>query len=106
MLYFHAMLKKYDISTNTDVLPKCPKIGITVGSLLKFLAKTFQAVRNCTLLVDLPGFESPSMVTGDQYRPDLLLTTSDKRLYIIELTVGHKSNLANNVTTRKPNIKN
>ena len=35
MLYFHAMLKKYDISTNMDVLPKCPKIGISVGSLLK-----------------------------------------------------------------------
>ena len=26
--------KKYDIFINADVLPKCPKIGWTVGSLL------------------------------------------------------------------------
>ena len=74
-------------------------------SILKVLAKTFQAVRNCTLLVDLPGFESPSTVTGDEYRPDLLLTTSDKRLYIIELTVGHESNLAKNVNRKKAKYK-
>ena len=35
MLYFHVMMKKYDVCINADVLPKCPKIGITVGSLLK-----------------------------------------------------------------------
>ena len=36
MVYFHVMLKnKYDISINMDVLLKYPKIGITVGSLLK-----------------------------------------------------------------------
>ena len=34
MLYFHVMLKKYDMCINADVLPKYPKIGITVGSLL------------------------------------------------------------------------
>ena len=74
-------------------------------SILKVLAKTFQAFRNCTLLVDLPGFESPSTVTGDEYRPDLLLATSDKRLYIIELTVGHESNLAKNVNRKKAKYK-
>ena len=29
--------KKYDICINADVLPKYPKIGITVGSLLKLI---------------------------------------------------------------------
>ena len=36
MLYFDVMLKKYDICINADVLPKYPKISITVGSLLKY----------------------------------------------------------------------
>ena len=34
MLYFYVKLKKYDIRINANILPKCPKIGITVGSLL------------------------------------------------------------------------
>ena len=74
-------------------------------SILKFLARTFQAVSNCKLLVDLPGFESPSIITGDDYRPDLLITTSDKRLYIVELTVGYESNLENNVNRKKTKYK-
>ena len=35
MLYFYVKLKKYNICINADVLSKCPKIGITVGSFLK-----------------------------------------------------------------------
>ena len=73
-------------------------------SILKFLARTFQAVSNCKLLVDLPGFESPSIITGDDYRPDFLLTTLDKWLYIVELsqlTVGYESDLENNVNRKK-----
>ena len=66
-----------------------------------FLARTFQAVSNCKLLVDLPGFESPSIITGDDYRPDLLITTSEKQLYIVELTVAYESNLENNVNRKK-----
>ena len=56
------------------------------------------------LQVDLPCFESSSIATGDEYRPDLLLlTTSDKRLYnyIIELTVDYESNPAINANRKK-----
>jgi hypothetical protein len=38
--------------------------------ILKFFAKTFQSLNECKLLVDLPGFESPSIITGDEYRPE------------------------------------
>ena len=53
MLYFHVMLKKYDICINADVLPKCPKIGITVGSLLKVLTHgaIFLATSSAILLI-------------------------------------------------------
>ena len=46
--------------------------------------------------MDLPGYLSPSIITGDSLRPDMLLSTVDNRLYIIELTVGFETNLANN----------
>ena len=70
-------------------------------SVLYFLAKTFQTVNGCKLLVELPGFQSPSTITGEEYRPDLVLTTSDKHLYILELTVGFESNLENNTNRKK-----
>ena len=45
--------------------------------------------------MDLPGYLSPCIITGDSLRPDMLLSTADK-LYIIELIVGFETNLANN----------
>ena len=35
-------------------------------------------------------------MTGDEYRPDILLLTTENTLYVAELTVGHESNLENN----------
>ena len=57
------------------------------------------------LYVDLPGFLNPSIVTGDKYRPDLLLTTKDNCLYILELTVGYETNLQNNIKEQKKHFK-
>ena len=33
------------------------------------------------------------MITGDSLRPDLLLLTDDKILYILELTIGFETNI-------------
>ena len=66
------------------------------NSALRFLAQTFQSVNSSKLYVDLPGYLSPCIITGDSLRPDMLLSTVDNRLYIIELTVGFETNLANN----------
>jgi hypothetical protein len=48
------------------------------------------------LYVDLPGFITPSVITGDQLRPDLLLAIENKVLYVLELTVGFETNLNSN----------
>jgi hypothetical protein len=60
-----------------------------------------QTVSGSCLYVDLPGYKSPSIITGDCYRPDLLLSTSSGCLYIVELTVGYESNLKKNVQCNK-----
>ena len=49
------------------------------------------------MLIDLPDFVSPSVITGGSLRPDLLLNVHNKCLYILELTVGYETNLANNI---------
>ena len=57
------------------------------------------------LYVGLPGFLNPSIVTGDKYLPDLLLTTKDNCLYILELTVGYENNLRNNIKRKQEKYK-
>ena len=73
------------------------------NSALRFLAQTFQSVNSSKLYADLPGYLSPCIITGDSLRPDMLLSTADNRLYIIELTVGFETNLNNN--TRRKELK-
>ena len=50
---------------------------------------------------DVNGFSSPSIITGENYRPDLLFLIQSKCLYIVELTVGFESNLKNNAVRKK-----
>ena len=71
------------------------------NSVLNFLAHTLQTVDGSTLYADLHGFKSPSILTGDTYRPDLLLSCSNGYLYAVELTTGYETNLKNNVKRKK-----
>jgi len=83
-------LSKWGISSNSDC-SFClqPLLHVVAGcqkyldrftwrhdSILNFHTKTLSVLDECKLFVDLPGYESPSFVTGDEYRPDLLLLTS------------------------------
>ena len=68
----------------------------THNSVLLFLANTFSSLNKCTVYADLPSFLSPCLITGDSFRPDLLLLTDNKILYILELTVGFETNIQNN----------
>ena len=65
-------------------------------SALSFIAQTLQSIKPAKLYADLPGYLSPCTITGDSLRPDILLSTADNTLYIIELTVGFETNLDNN----------
>ncbi|CAB3993797.1 Hypothetical predicted protein, partial [Paramuricea clavata] len=71
------------------------------NSVLNFLAHQLQIVDGSTLYADLNGFKSPSILTGDTYRPDLLLSCSNGSLYVVELTTGYETNLKNNVIRKK-----
>ena len=48
------------------------------------------------MYADIQGFPSPSIITRHDLHPDLLLHTKDNCLYILELTIGFKTNLNNN----------
>ena len=57
------------------------------------LANFFRAYSGSSFYVDLPCFYSPSIITGDIFRPDLILVTADKQIYTREPTVGFETNL-------------
>ena len=75
------------------------------NSALKFIANTFQSIVGSTLYVDLPGFFSPSIITGNTFRPDLLLSQQIKKLFVLELTVGFETNLNINAQRKRDNYQ-
>ena len=66
------------------------------NSVLNFITSSLLNVERSKLYVHLPGFISPSVITGNQLRPDLLLAIENKVLYILESTVGFETNLKTN----------
>ena len=71
------------------------------NSALKLLAQAVQSIRSAKLNVDRPGYLSPWIVTGDRLRPDILFSTADNILYIIELTEGFETNLNINASRKE-----
>ena len=70
------------------------------NSVLQLIASTLQTIKGASLLVDLQGFLSRSVITGDSVRPDLLLEVHNKSLYILELTIGYETNLTSNIARK------
>ena len=77
-------------------------------SILNFIAKLLQPVINdhSSLYADVNGFLNPSIITGENYRPDLLFLIQSKCLYVLELTVGFESNLNNNAVCKEEKYLN
>ena len=65
-------------------------------SVLNFIANTLSGLQRCSLHADLPTFLSPSLITGDSLRPDLILISKNNDLYILELTIGFETNIKSN----------
>ena len=77
------------------------KMAATLNSALHFVASTLQCIKNSTLYVDLPGFLSPCILTGDLLCPDLLLCIGTATIYIVELTVGFETNITTNAYRKR-----
>ena len=77
-------------------------------SILNFIAKSLQPLINVhsSLYADVNGFLNPSIITGENYCPDLLFLIQSKCLYVLELTVGFESNLNNNAVRKKEKYLN
>ena len=64
-------------------------------SVLHAIASALKALDSLNIYCDVESFLSPSIVTGDTYRPDIVVTKDDQ-VFVIELTVGFETNIAKN----------
>ena len=67
------------------------------NSILNFLTTSLKAVNESTIYADIPGYLSPSIITGENLRPDLLLNTNNNYPYVLEL---RQSNLDTNAARK------
>ena len=63
------------------------------NSVLLHISRTLSSLQDSSLYTDLPSFPSPSLITGDSLRPDLVLVLNSTTVYLLELTVGFESNI-------------
>ena len=77
-------------------------------SILKTIADFIISLnKQVEIYVDLhlPGYGSPSIVTGESERPDIVITLKDK-IYIIQLTVGFETRIKDNAHRKKEKYLN
>ena len=73
--------------------------------MLMLIATTFRSLQHAKIFADISGFLSTSGITGNDLRPHLLLSLSNKSHYIVELTMGYESNLERNAERKKQKYK-
>ena len=74
-------------------------------SILNFIAKNIPSDKIKKIFADLPSFSNRSMITGELFRPDLIILTKDNTLFILELTVWKEINRKNNINRKHTKYK-
>ena len=53
------------------------------------------------LYVDLPDYLSPTIITGEGLRPDMVICDNSGEWYVLELTCCYETNIAKNVSRKE-----
>ena len=72
------------------------RFNLRHDSILVNLANSLKVYSDVQLYVDNDNFRSPSIVAGDDQRPDLLLIDKRNNMYVLELTVSSELNIEKN----------
>ena len=60
---------------------------------------------NFIYYADIHGFDSPSVIAGEEQRPDIIIPDTNK-LYVIELTVGFETRISINAERKLKHYEN
>ena len=75
------------------------------NSILVNLANSLKVYSDVQLYVDNDKFRSPSIITGDDQRLDLLLIDKRNNMYVLELTIGFELNIEKNAKWKNDKYK-
>ena len=53
------------------------------------------------LYVDLPDYLSPTMITGEDLRPDMVICDNSGKWYLLELTCCYEANISKSVSRKE-----
>ena len=77
-----------------DVKLHCSRCSLRHDSILLNIYKTIKS-QGLPAFVDIEGYQHPSIITGDEQRPDFAIVKDDN-LLLLELTVGFETNIKKN----------
>ena len=69
-------------------------------SIIVNMAKFIAALKNVQVFADIDQYMSPSIITGKDLRPDLIVVHQSKDIYVLELTVGFEPNIQINAARK------
>ena len=64
------------------------------------MAKFITELKNVQVFADIDQYRSPSIITGEDLKPDLIVVYQSKDIYILELTVGFEPNIEKNAARK------
>ena len=77
------------------------------NSILKAIGDYLASARkDINLFCDIDGYKSLSIITGDQLRPDMVITdASSDSIFVVELTVGFETRIRDNAVRKSNHYK-
>ena len=74
------------------------------NSILLNLGRILESIKSIDIYIDIPGYKCPTMITGENQRPDLIVISNNK-LYLLELTAGYETNIYLNSKRKEENYR-
>ena len=74
------------------------------ASILLNLGRILESIKSIDIYIDIPGYKCPTMITGENQRPDLIVIWNNK-LYLLELTAGYEANIYLKAKGKKKTIE-
>ena len=87
---------------NFTNLKQCPWRHDSVLSYIATFLERFAR----ELYADVTNFSSPSIITGEEIRSDLLIIPDRSKVFVVELTIGFESNIVKNDVRKRNKYKN
>ena len=68
------------------------------------LGRILESIKYIDIYIDIPGYKSPTMITGENQRPGSIVISNNK-LYLLELTAGCETNIDLNSKKKEENYR-